>query len=146
MVPSIAAARPEPRTDRVVVDLLMPEPTSCAPCQDAIEEIDDAAALLAQELAARGTAVQVRVTTRTHSASPSVGPLLELRVNGVPIEPRGTHDCGDGGATACGAYEWDGATHAAPPAELLTAVIHDHLDRNDRGPGEGRVIHAPLHG
>ena len=141
----LSADRAMPRTDRVVVDLIMPGPPSCAPCQDAIEQIDDAAALLELELAARGTAVQVRVTTRTRP-TPGVGHLLELRVNGVAIEPRGTHDCGDGGATACGAYEWDGATHAAPPAELLTAVIHDHLDRNDRGPGEGRVTHAPLHG
>jgi hypothetical protein len=138
LVLPFSADRAQPRTDRVVIHLLIPQPTSCAPCQNAIEEIDDAAALLAQELAARGTAVQVRVTTRTNPATPcayGVGPPLELRVNGVAIEPRGTQDCGDGGATACGTYEWDGATYAAPPAELLTAVIHDYLDRNDRDPG-----------
>lgn len=134
----LPADRAQPRTDRVVVDLLMPQPPSCAPCQDAIEEIDDAAALLAAELAARGTAVQVRVTTRIDPATPGAydaGPPVELRINGVAIDPHGTQDCGDGGATACGTYEWDGAMHAAPPAELLTAVIHDYLDRNDRGPG-----------
>ena len=58
---SLTAARPKPPTDPVSVDLLMPEPAGCAPCRNAIEEIDDAAALLAEELAARGTALQVRV-------------------------------------------------------------------------------------
>lgn len=125
----------KPRTDRVVIDLLMPQQTGCAPCQNAVEEIDDAAALLSQELAARGTAVQVRVTTRTGPAIPGahgVGPLLELRVNGDAIKTHGTQSCGEG-AIACATYEWDGATYAAPPAELLTAVIHEHLDRSDRG-------------
>lgn len=124
------------RTDRVVIDLILPQPTVCSPCENAIEEIDDAAALLGHELAARETAVQVRVTTPTHPATPGahdVGPLPELRVNGDAIEPHATRDCGDGGTTACATYEWNGATYAAPPAELLTAVIHEHLDRIGRG-------------
>ena len=117
----------------LVVDLLMSEPMSCAPCVDAIEEIDEAAAFLAPELAARGTALRVRVTTRTDPATagaPGAWPPIELRVNGVAIESDGTHVCGDEAATHCGTYEWGGATYAAPPAELLTGVIHDHLDRN----------------
>lgn len=129
----LLADRAQPRTDRLVVDLLLSQPMSCAPCQNAIEEIDDVAAFLAPELAARGTAMRVRVTTRTDPATagaPGDWPLLELRVNGVAIESDGTQDCGDGAATQCGTYEWDGATYAAPPAELLTDVIHDHLDRN----------------
>jgi hypothetical protein len=119
----------------LVVDLLLPEPMGCAPCLDAIEEIDEAAALLAPELAARGTSLRVRVTTRTDPATagaPGAWPLLELRVNGVAIESDGTHVCGDEAATHCGTYEWDGATYAAPPAELLTGVIHDHLDSDTR--------------
>ena len=117
----------------VVVDLLMPRPPSCAPCQNALEEIDEAAALLAQELAARGTAMRVRVTTRTDSSTPDARggwPVLELRVNGVAIDTHGTRDCGDRGAPECGTYAWDGATYAAPPAALLVRVIHSYLDRN----------------
>lgn len=115
----VSADREQPR-DGLVVDLLLPQPPSCAPCQDAIEEIDGAAALLAPELASRDTSMQVRVTTRT-------GPA-EVRVNGVAIEPDGTHECGDGSARQCGTWDWDGTTYAAPPAELLTSVIHQHLD------------------
>ncbi len=77
----LSADRAQPRTDRVLVDLLMPEPTSCAPCQNAIEEIDDAAALVAQELAARGTAVKVRVTTRTDPATPGAHGVEHLDRN-----------------------------------------------------------------
>lgn len=115
----------------LVVDLLLSKPMSCAPCLDAIEEIDEAAALLAPELAARGTSLRVRVTTRTDPAivgAPDAWTPLELRVNGVAIESDGTHVCGDEAATHCGTYAWDGAMYAAPPAELLTGVIHDHLD------------------
>ncbi len=121
-----------PRTDRVVIDLVMPQPTGCAPCENAIEEIDDAAALLGHELAARGTAVQVRVSPRTDRSAPGahgVGSRLEVRVNGDAIKPDGTQDCGDEGTTACDTFEWNEATYAAPPAEMLTAVIHEHLDR-----------------
>jgi hypothetical protein len=127
-----------PRTDRVVIDLVMPQPTGCAPCENAIEEIDDAAAILGHELAARGTAVQVRVTARTDRSAPGahgVRSRLEVRVNGDAINPHGTQDCGDEGTTACDTFEWNEATYAAPPAELLTAVVHEHLDRIDRGPG-----------
>jgi hypothetical protein len=123
--------RAQPRTARLVVDLLLPQPMSCAPCQNAIEEIDEAAAFLAPELASRDTSMQVRVTTRTGPAvadGSGAWPLLELRVNGVAIEPDGTHECGDGSATQCGTWDWDGTTYAAPPAELLTSVIHQHLD------------------
>jgi len=136
VVPPLAD-RAQPRTDHLVVDLLLPQPKSCAPCQDAIEEIDEAAAFLAPELAARGTSMRVRVTTRTAPVvadAPGVRPLLELRVNGIAIEPDGTQDCADGSTTQCGTYEWDGATYAAPPAELLTAVIHDHLDGTTAAP------------
>jgi hypothetical protein len=127
-----------PRTDRVVIDLVMPQPTGCAPCENAIEEIDDAVALLDHELAARGTAVQVRVTPRTDRSVPGaygVGPRLEVRVNGDAIKPHGTQDCGDEGRAACDTFEWNEATYAAPPAELLTALVHERLDRNDRGRG-----------
>ena len=61
--------------------------------------------------------MKVRVTTRTDSATPGARggrSLLELRVNGVALEPHGTRGCGDGGATECGTYAWDGATYAAP--------------------------------
>jgi hypothetical protein len=127
----VSADRAQPRRDGLVVDLLLPQPPSCAPCQDAVEEVDGAAALLAPELASRDTSMQVRVTTRTGPAvadAPGAWPLLELRVNGVAIEPDGTHECGDGSATQCGTWDWDGTTYAAPPAELLTSVIHQHLD------------------
>jgi hypothetical protein len=121
--------------DRVAVDLLMPQLTNCAPCRDAMEEIDHAAALLAPELAARGIRMQVRVMHHTDEVT--LGrhgvALPELRINGVAIHPHGTRDCGDGGAPSCGTYQWDGATYAAPPAELLTAAIHAHLDDSDRG-------------
>jgi hypothetical protein len=129
--------RAQPRTARLVVDLLLPQPRSCAPCQNAIEEIDEAAAFLAPELAARGTSMRVRVTTRTDPViadAHGVRSLVELRVNGIAIESDGTQDCGHGSATQCGTYEWDGETYAAPPAELLTAVIHDHLDGDIAAP------------
>ncbi len=131
---TLSADHAQPPTDRVLVELLMPESTSCVPCQHAIEEIDDAAALLALELAARGTAVLVRVTTRPDPATHGTGPLPALRVNGVAIDPDRIQDClrdgGDGDVRACGTYDWDGAAYAVPPAELLAAVIHDHVDRN----------------
>ena len=117
----VPAGRAQPRTDRLVIDLLLPQSPSCAPCQDAIEEIDGAVALLAPELAARDHLMQVRVTTGAR-------PPLELRVDGVAIEPDGTHDCGDGGAVRCGTWDWDGTAYAVPPAELLTDVIQHHLD------------------
>lgn len=124
----------EQATDRVVIDLLVARPTRCAPVQHALEEIDDAVALLARELSARGTTAQVRVMSRTDPAdlgAPRVEPALEVRVNGVPINPHGLQDCDDD-PTVCGIFEWDGATYAAPPAELLTSRVHDHLDRYDR--------------
>lgn len=129
-------------TDRLVVDLLLPPRPSCPPCQHALEELDDAAALLALELAARDTAMRVRVTTRTDPLTPGAregSPGLELRVNGVALETQGSRDCGDVSASECGTYEWDGATYAAPPAELLTRVIHSYLDHGTTAPEVPRV-------
>lgn len=62
--------------------------TRCTPCQDAIEQVDCAAALVAPELAARGTRLQVRVAAGVDTATPALllaAPGLELRINGIAI-------------------------------------------------------------
>jgi hypothetical protein len=126
------ADHPHRLGNSVVLDLLVSGSKPCTPCQDAIEEIDRAAALVAPELAARGTRLQVRVTTGIDTSTPAgPGPLpgLDLRINGIAIEPHDTDRGTDRSKTSCGTYEWDGETYAAPSAELLTATIHDHLDR-----------------
>jgi hypothetical protein len=115
----------------VVVELLMPA-APCAPCQDALEELDRAAALVAPELRARGERLRVRVIQLGNGA-PREGngpmPTFEVRVNGVPVPQHGTAPCADAGATACADYEWEGSTYSVPPAELLTTAIHDAVDR-----------------
>ena len=119
-----------PAVGGVVLDLFMPaEP--CAPCQDALEEVDRAVALVSPELSARGERLRVRVTQHT-----GTGPgeergsmsMFEVRVNNVPVSAHETAGCADAAWTACGTYEWDGSTCSVPPAEMLTAAIHDELD------------------
>ena len=109
-----------PVMEGVVVELLMP-PTPCAPCQDALEEVDRAIALVGPELRARGERLRVRVAQRIET--------FEVRVNDVPVPQHGAAPCADAATTACATYEWDGSTYLVPPAELLTAAIHDEVDR-----------------
>lgn len=114
--------------DRVNLDLLAPGSAPCPPYQRAIEEIDRAGALLAPELEARGSRLRVRVTTGA-SVLRGVVPGLELRINGLVVQPHRTERCAGHPVARCASYMWEGETHSAPPAELLIATIHDQLDQ-----------------
>ena len=113
-----------PRMEGVVVELVMPG-TTCAPCQDALEELDHAAALVGPEMRARGERLRVRVTEHSDPGAceedGSTPILVEVRVNDVPVP----------------SHAWNGSTYPVPPAELITAAIQDEIDRMGPRPGQG---------
>ena len=123
----------------VVVELFYVEQDGCEPCARAASEVDAAARLLRDELAAHGRKLTVRAVALQepgHAQALGVDDPVTVRVGGTDIGSRSADhhvaECGVPGTAPrrCRGYEWDGRLFNAPPAGLIVDAVHREVDRD----------------
>lgn len=127
---------PEPHTTEVVLEVLYLDAQTCDPCRSTNDAVDVAAAQLAERLRALGRTLTVRkvhVTDPAEAAEHGFVSSPTVRVDGWDIE-LDVHEqlCGTCSALAgeridCRTFEWAGARHPSPPAEMITTRVMQHL-------------------
>ena len=127
---------PAPASE-LVLELFYVEQEGCEPCARAASEVDEAASLVRDELAAHGRKLTVRAVALPepgHAQALGVDNPVSVRVGGADISSgsanRHLAECGVSGTVprSCRTYEWDGQLFDAPPAGLIVDAVHREID------------------
>lgn len=132
----MTTTRPSPATTVVELEVLYLDAQTCDPCRATTDAVDVAAAALAEHLRAGGRTLAVRhvhVTDQEQAETLGFVSSPTVRVDGVDIELdlREQH-CGScsvlaGERVDCRTFEWQGVRYPAPPAEMITYRVLEHL-------------------
>ncbi len=130
--------KPAPGSE-LVVELFYVEQDGCEPCARAVAEVDVAARLVRDELAAYGRKLTVRAVALHepgHAQALGVENPVTVRVGGTDIGSGSANhhltECGVSGAAprSCRSYAWEGQLFDAPPAGLIVDAVHREIDHD----------------